>query len=115
MEERDGYQILDWCSINCHILKAERHSQISNTTQTPAVAWRLNQSQLDLLDEFEGTPDHYLRMIIPFFARDSPNVIEYCQAYVANHNALGPGTPSMSYRKHLELGYLEYSFGDVPS
>jgi len=82
--------------------------------QTPAVAWWLDQSQLDLLDKFEGTPDHYLRMVIPFVVRDSAHVIEYCQAYVAHPNTLGPGTPSKSYRNHLEMGYLKYGFGDVP-
>ena len=45
----------------------------------------------------------------------TPQAIEYCQAYIAHPNALGPGTPSASYRKHLEAGYLEYGFGEVPN
>ncbi|MDG2196137.1 MAG: gamma-glutamylcyclotransferase [SAR324 cluster bacterium] len=83
--------------------------------RTPAVASWLDQSQLEQLDEFEGTPDHYLRMVIPFVARDTNHVIEYYQAYVANPNKLGPGNPSESYRNHLEVGYCEYGFGEVPS
>ncbi len=83
--------------------------------RTPAVAWWLAQSQLDQLDEIEGVPNHYLRMVVPFVAQETPQAIEYCQAYIAHPNALGPGTPSASYRKHLEAGYLEYGFGELPS
>ena len=84
-------------------------------SQTPAVARWLDQSQLDQLDEFKGAPYHYLRIVIPFFARDTPHIIDYYQAYVANPNKLGPGDPSESYRNYLEVGYREYGFGEVPS
>ena len=83
--------------------------------RTPAVAWWLDQSQLDQLDEIEGFPNHYLRIVVPFLAQKTPEAIEYCQAYIAHPNALGPGTPSASYRKHIEAGYLEFGFGEVPS
>ena len=83
--------------------------------RTPAVAWWLDQSQLDQLDEIEGFPNHYLRIVVPFVAQETPQAIEYYQAYMAHPNALGPGTPSASYRKDLKAGYLEYGFGELPS
>ena len=68
----------------------------------------LEQAQLDQMDELEGFPNHYLRIVVPFVAKAANQIIEYCQAYIAHPNALGPGTPSNSYRKHLEAGYLRY-------
>ena len=89
--------------------------QYDRDARTPAVAWWLNQSQLDQLDEIEGFPNHYLRIVVPFVAQETPQAIEYYQAYMAHPNALGPGTPSASYRKDLKAGYLEYGFGELPS
>jgi gamma-glutamylcyclotransferase (GGCT)/AIG2-like uncharacterized protein YtfP len=89
--------------------------QYQPNARTPAVARWLDQSQLHQLDEFEGTPHHSLRMVIPFVAPDTRHVIEYCQAYVAHPNELGPGDLSKFYRKHLEMSCLEHGFGEVPS
>jgi len=81
-------------------------------TQTPAVAWWLERSQINLLDEFEGVPDHYLRIIIPFVERNNDDFIEYRQAYVAHPKALGVGIPSKSYIRHLAIGYRENELGE---
>ena len=95
--------------------KSYANIQYHPHARTPAVAWWLDQSQLDQMDEIEGFPNHYLRIVVPFVAHETHQVIEYCQTYIAHPNALGPGTPSNSYRKHLEAGYLEFGFGEAPS
>ncbi|MDM8541276.1 gamma-glutamylcyclotransferase family protein [Desulfococcaceae bacterium HSG9] len=80
-----------------------------DNVKCPAVAYRITSHQLNLLDQYEGTPDHYLRISLPFRAIDGNNTI--VQAYIAHPDQLvEEQKPEPEYLEHIQKGYEEYGF-----
>ncbi len=82
--------------------------QFDPTARTPAVAWWLESNQISELDRYEGVPNHYLRIVVPFVDRSHPNEVEYLQGYVAHPDQLLSGRPSEKYLSYLKIGYQEH-------
>jgi gamma-glutamylcyclotransferase (GGCT)/AIG2-like uncharacterized protein YtfP len=77
--------------------------------QTPAVAWRIDAEQLAKLDNFEGTPLHYLR--IGFVFKHPTEGASLGQAYLANPKKLvKEQTPTSNYLRFISNGYQDFGF-----
>jgi gamma-glutamylcyclotransferase (GGCT)/AIG2-like uncharacterized protein YtfP len=78
--------------------------------QCPAVAWELTPDQILVLDiEYEGVPDHYLRIGLPFQTTDGATMLAH--AYIAAPAMLVEGIkPAAHYLEHLRTGYAEHGF-----
>ncbi len=83
------------------------------SARCPAVAWKLDPDQAATLDIYEGTPDHYLRMTLPFDGDERGRRI--CQVYVAHPDRLHDGAgPSEEYVEHIRRGYRQHGFDRPP-
>lgn len=70
----------------------------------PAVAYRLSREQMATLDGYEGVPNHYRRIALPFYSENP--AIEFAQVYIAQPEQLIEGAePTPAYRGHIEAGY----------
>ena len=75
----------------------------------PAVAWKLEPQQIEALDACEGTPDHYLKVALPFLGERRG--WRLCQAYVAHPDRLTDRyRPTEVYANHLRRGYAHHGF-----
>ena len=80
-----------------------------NDPHVLAVAYLLKPEQVSMMDNYEGEPDHYMRISTIF--RDEKNIPKICQTYIANPDMLVPEkVPSSDYLTHIMKGYLEYGF-----
>jgi gamma-glutamylcyclotransferase (GGCT)/AIG2-like uncharacterized protein YtfP len=75
----------------------------------PAVAWKLDPDQLATLDLYEGTPEHYLRIALPF--EGDHRGWRICQVYIAHPDRLHHGVgPAEDYVAHIRSGYAQNGF-----
>jgi len=80
-----------------------------DNVKCPAVAYRVTSHQLNLLDQYEGVPDHYLRISLPFCAIDGK--ISIVQGYIAHPDQLVEGQkPESEYLEYIQKGYEEHGF-----
>jgi len=78
----------------------------------PAVAYHLSADQIEILDGYEGTPNNYLRMSIPFCSNTSRPVI--MQIYIAHPKMLVPSAqPDLSYVGYIYQGYQVHGFDET--
>ena len=78
----------------------------------PAVAWQLDREQIEALDIFEGAPDHYLRMTLPFDGNRRGRCI--CQVYVAQPDRIHHDlAPAPEYIAHIRRGYEQHGFSEL--
>jgi hypothetical protein len=62
-----------------------------------------------ILDQYEGVPDHCLRISLPFRAIDGK--ISIVQAYIAHPDQLvEEQEPASEYLEHIQKGYEEHGF-----
>jgi len=67
----------------------------------PAVAYYLSSEQIKILDEYEGVPDNYLRIGLPFITNQ--NEIMLAQCYVAKPEVLVANVdPAETYLKWIQ-------------
>ncbi len=67
-------------------------------------------NQLDVLDHFEGTDDHYLRTTL-MVALDALSTPRPCFVYLAHPAMIIPETaPTEPYVSHVRAGYREHGF-----
>ncbi len=72
----------------------------------PAVAYLLSPEQAEILDGFEGVPDHYMRIGIPFTTASGTALV---QTYITRPGQLVADTyPKAEYLGHIETGYREH-------
>lgn len=84
-------------------------SWVGGTSVCPLVAWKLDRDQIDILDGYEGTPDHYLRVSLPFIGEERG--LRMCQGYVAHPDRLIHGlSPTAEYLGHVYRGYRLHGF-----
>jgi len=61
------------------------------------------------LNQYEGVPEHYLRISLPFRTIDGE--ISILQAYIAHPDQLvEEQKPASEYLEHIKKGYEEYGF-----
>ena len=78
-------------------------------SRCPAIAWRLDRDQVATLDIYEGAPDHYLRVAMPFEGDRRGRRI--CQVYIAHPDRLHQGIgPAEDYVAHIRSGYAQNGF-----
>lgn len=76
----------------------------------PVTAWLLNRQQLQRLDVFEGTPEHYHRLGITVRLEGKWQLME---VYLAHPDRLEPeACPDPEYLSHILTGYREQGFDD---
>ena len=64
---------------------------------------------MNLLDQYEGVPEHYLRISLPFRAIDG--TISIVQAYIAHPDQLvEEQEPASEYMGYIQKGYEEHGF-----
>lgn len=75
----------------------------------PVAAYLITFSQFSKLDNFEGSPRHYMRISMPF--RDMSEHQSIGQVYVGNPGKLtSESVPSHDYFQHIYKGYEEHGF-----
>ena len=75
---------------------------------------RLEPAQLAAMDRFEGTPDHYLRVVLPF-RLDGERGQRLAHAWIAHPDRLTSGLPvAPEYLTHLRAGYQEFGWAQEP-
>ncbi len=84
-------------------------SWVGGAMACPLVAWKLSLEQVEILDAYEGTPDHYLRLSLPFAGEERG--LRLCQGYVAHPDRLIHGlSPTEEYLAHVYRGYRLHGF-----
>lgn len=75
----------------------------------PFAAYLLDPEQFQTLDAFEGAPNHYIRLGMPFVETAGDAMLG--QIYIAQPEWTGPeDRPSMDYLAHLQRGYRQHGF-----
>ena len=75
----------------------------------PAIAYRLSPKQITILDQYEGTPSHYMRITLPFL--DEFGYKNIAQTYIAHPDQLtSKKRPDPNYLQHIKNGYKEHGF-----
>ncbi len=83
---------------------------VGGSAACPAVAWKLTREQVETLDSYEGTPDHYLRMTLPFEGEQAG--CRLCQVFVAQPDHIEHALqPADAYVTHIRRGYEFHGFG----
>ncbi|MBE0510320.1 MAG: gamma-glutamylcyclotransferase [Gammaproteobacteria bacterium] len=81
--------------------------RFSPGARCPAMLQRLNAQQMDTLDHYEGTPEHYLRVALPFLP-DGEIQLQLVQLWIAHPDTLAEGiAASEAYLAHIRQGYRE--------
>jgi gamma-glutamylcyclotransferase (GGCT)/AIG2-like uncharacterized protein YtfP len=85
-------------------------SFVGGNSNCPCVAYRVTNSQLSLLDSYEGVPSHYIRISTPFV--DINKTVSFIgQVYVANIMRLvSNAVPEQEYVDHIRAGYDFHGF-----
>lgn len=97
-------------STGTHVVANLRHTGADNC---PAALHYLSLAQLQAMDRFEGTPDHYLRIALPFRQEDGSIVL--AQTWIAHPDRLTAGLPAReAYLHHLNTGYQEFGWPTDP-
>ncbi|MBF0121632.1 MAG: gamma-glutamylcyclotransferase [Desulfobacterales bacterium] len=82
-----------------------------STDKCPAVAYYLSTDQASTLDQYEGVPDHYLRISIPFTSNNETTI---AQVYIANPKMLTKeNKPEKEYLNYIIQGYKEHGFNEL--
>ena len=75
----------------------------------PFVAYHLDLDDIHLLDAYEGEPNHYVRLGLPFPKADGRLGLGH--VYIAAPERVIPDqTPDPNYLRHLRDGYAEHGF-----
>ena len=75
----------------------------------PVAAYRVSVEDLRRLDYYEGEPDHYARLGLPFDRADGGLALGH--VYLAAPERLtDAGAPDPAYLRHLREGYREHGF-----
>lgn len=80
----------------------------------PGALHRVTPAQLETMDRFEGTPDHYLRVVLPF-QPDGARGLRLAQTWIAHPDRVTTGLPvAPEYLAHLRAGYQEFGWAQAP-
>jgi len=75
---------------------------------------RLTPLQLAAMDRYEGTPEHYLRVVVPF-RPDGANGLRLAHTWIAHPDRVTTGLPvAPEYLAHLRVGYQEFGWAQEP-
>lgn len=75
---------------------------------------RLRPEQLTAMDRFEGTPKHYLRVVLPF-RPDGERSHRLVHTWIAHPDRVTTGLPvTPEYLEHLRVGYREFGWEHGP-
>lgn len=70
----------------------------------PAMAYSLRPEQVNVLDQFEGVPNHYLRVSLPFETSAGERI--WAHGYLAHPDRLRFDLrPTPDYLQYLQMGY----------
>jgi len=80
----------------------------------PGALHRVAPAQLDAMDRFEGTPDHYLRVVLPF-QPEGERGMRLAHTWIAHPDRVTTGLPvAPEYLDHLRVGYREFGWEQAP-
>ncbi|TVP90258.1 MAG: gamma-glutamylcyclotransferase [Thioalkalivibrio sp.] len=80
----------------------------------PGALHRVAPSQLEAMDGFEGTPDHYLRVVLPFQPAGERGM-RLAHTWIAHPDRVTSGLPvAPEYLDHLRAGYREFGWAQAP-
>ena len=80
----------------------------------PGALHRVETAQLETMDRFEGTPDHYLRVVLPF-QPDGERGMRLAHTWIAHPDRVTTGLPvAPEYLDHLRVGYREFGWAQAP-
>ena len=75
---------------------------------------RLTQAQLEAMDRYEGTPEHYLRVVLPFQPHGERS-LRLVHTWIAHPDRVTTGLPvAPEYLAHLRAGYQEFGWAHEP-
>jgi len=75
---------------------------------------RLETAQLEAMDRYEGTPDHYLRVVLPF-RPEGERGQRLAHTWIAHPDRVTTGLPvAPDYLAHLRAGYQEFGWAQEP-
>lgn len=79
----------------------------------PGALHRVEPWQLQAMDRFEGTPDHYLRVALPF-RPDGARGLRLAHTWIAHPDRVTTGLPvAPGYLAHLRAGYREFGWAQA--
>ncbi|MBS0001876.1 MAG: gamma-glutamylcyclotransferase [Thioalkalivibrio sp.] len=80
----------------------------------PGALHRVEPRQLEAMDRFEGTPDHYLRVVLPF-RPEGERGLRLAHTWIAHPDRVTTGLPvAPEYLAHLRAGYGEFGWTQGP-
>lgn len=98
---------------------ATGRSMVANIRYTgvddcPGALHDLSLVQLQAMDHFEGTPNHYLRIVLPF-RPNGHSGIRLAHTWIAHPDRVAAGLPVRdAYLSHLRSGYAQFGWPEAP-
>ena len=98
---------------------AIRRNVVANIRYTgkddcPGALHDLSLAQLQAMDRFEGTPNHYLRVVLPF-RLDGRSGTRLAHTWIAHPDRVTAGLPVRAeYLYHLRSGYAQFGWPEAP-
>ncbi len=98
---------------------AIRRNVVANIRYTgvddcPGALHDLSLAQLQAMDRFEGAPNHYLRIALPFRPNGGPG-IRLAHTWIAHPDRVTAGLPVRAeYLSHLRSGYAQFGWSEAP-
>ncbi len=98
---------------------ALRRNVVANIRYTgaddcPGALHDLSLAQLQAMDRFEGTPNHYLRIVLPF-RPNGRSGIRLAHTWIAHPDRVTAGLPVREeYLSHLRSGYAQFGWSEAP-
>ena len=98
---------------------AIRRNVVANIRYTgaddcPGALHHLSLEQLQAMDGFEGTPNHYLRIVLPF-RLDGRSGTRLAHTWIAHPDRVTGGLPVRAeYLSHLRSGYAQFGWSEAP-
>ena len=98
---------------------AIRRNVVANIRYTgaddcPGALHDLSLAQLQAMDRFEGTPNHYLRIVLPFRLNGRSGT-RLAHTWIAHPDRVTAGLPARAeYLSHLRSGYAQFGWSETP-
>ena len=98
---------------------AIRRNVVANIRYTgvddcPGALHDLSLAQLQAMDRFEGTPNHYLRIVLPFRLNGRSGT-RLAQTWIAHPDRVTAGlSVRAEYLHHLRSGYAQFGWSEAP-
>jgi len=105
----DGYELIFNNKAHTQKCSNANIAYTGNSAKCPIIAYKLTPEQICELDGYEGVPNLYLRITIPFCDHLGKNHLG--QVYISHpDNLIWGQSPDPKYYNYIQSGYIEHGY-----